>query len=158
MARFDSSMFGFVFDPISQQFEKMIAGEGEKLLAAHLDNESEAESRERVLLGGASFDEGDLPKTPEGEKLKQQAIKRHKKMAGTGAAVGLTGAKVGKIPAEEKEPVKPSTADRTRALKQEEARQRERDIRQLMEDLNLTREEAEAAYYRQRPRSDRPTA
>jgi hypothetical protein len=153
MARFDPSMLGFVFEGMSEQFEKRLASEGEAILAAHLASEQEEESRARVLKGGASFTEGDLPKTPAGRKFREQADKRFKRMSGTGAAAGLTGEDL--VPLPEIKEAKPTGVDLggRRIIKK---LAKEQAIKAGM-SIGYTREEAEELYNRGRARSDRPT-
>lgn len=160
MARFDPSLFGIVFDSISEQFEKATVREGEAILAAHLDAEHLVESRERLSKGGArvatekSTGATDLPDTPAGRRFQARTTKRFEEASAGGAAPGLKGQPMTKLPPI-KEPEKPTGKDRQRTL-DADASAKVQAIQDWM-SLGYTREEAEANYNRSRAKSDRPT-
>jgi hypothetical protein len=155
MARFDKSMFGFVFDPVSKAFEKDIEHEGEALLQAHM-TDYEMESLKRRVTAAGTTSQGDYPKTAAGQKLKERDEARYAAAKRGGAAPGLVGQKMRKLapPPKKKEP---SGADRAAALGTEKAKAKEAAIRDYMETLGIPREDAIALYEKNQPRSDRPT-
>lgn len=153
MARFDPSMYGIVFDSISEQFEKATVREGESILAAHLDAETNVESRERTVRGGAVVGT-DVPDTPAGRRFQARTTERFKSMSEGGAAPGLKGQPMTKLPPP-KEVVKPVGEDRKRAL-DAGASAKVQAIQDWM-SLGYTREQAEAIYNKSRAKSDRPT-
>ncbi len=153
MARFDPKMFGIVFDSISESFEKATVEEGESILAAHLYAESEVESRERTLRGGAIVGT-DVPDTPAGRRFQARTTDRFDEMSRGGAAPGLSGMPTTKLPPP-KEVEKPLGKDRQRALNAS-AVAKVQAIQDWM-SLGYTRKEAEAIYNRSRAKSDRPT-
>ena len=77
---------------------------------------------------------------------------RAERMARGGAAPGLKGQPLEQLP----RPSEPAETDGEIEGKRAIAEQREIAITELMADLNLTREEAEEFYNKQRARSDKP--
>lgn len=159
MARFDKSLFGFVFDPVSKAFENEIEHEGEALLQAHMQD-SEKASLKRRLEAAGRVTKGDYPDTPSGLKLQLREQKRYEAAKRGGAAPGLSGEKLRKLPPPSKKappPKKAEGSDRASALGIERAKAKEAAIRDYMETLGISREDAIAVYERNQPRSDRPT-